>query len=113
MPCASYVSSNSRDYLAPFLAGLASGLATASSRASRRFPADGNLCDLQPVPRAVSLSREGESTMMTPPREPEPVPPVPGKTDPIPPELPQPGGPTPEDAPPSPPHPDGPPTPVA
>jgi hypothetical protein len=46
-------------------------------------------------------------------REPMPVPPEPGKADPIPPELPQPGGPEPEDVPPSPSHPTGPPSPVA
>ena len=51
--------------------------------------------------------------MMNSPREPSPVPPPPGKTDPIPPELPQPGGPEPEDVPPPPSHPSGPPTPVA
>lgn len=60
---------------------------------------DRNLNNLQTVIR----------DMTTPPREPSPVPPTPGKTDPIPPELPQPGGPTPEDAPPSPSHPNGPP----
>ena len=54
--------------------------------------------------RAKMMSRSG-------PREPSPVPPEPGKTDPIPPELPMPGGP--EDTPPPPPHPTGPPAPVA
>jgi hypothetical protein len=51
--------------------------------------------------------------MTGPSREPEPVPPIPGKADPIPPELPQPGGSQPEDVPPAPSHPTGPPQPVA
>ena len=38
-------------------------------------------------------------TNRTGPREPSPVPPEPGKTDPIPPEMPQPGSPEPEDMP--------------
>ena len=33
------------------------------------------------------------------PHEPSPVPPLPGKIDPVPPELPQPGGPQPEECP--------------
>jgi hypothetical protein len=59
---------------------------------------------------------EGEQEMIAtagPPREPMPVPPEPGKADPIPPEMPLPGGPEPEDAPPPPSHPTGPPAPVA
>ena len=59
---------------------------------------------------------EGEQEMISATagsREPMPVPPEPGKADPIPPELPQPGGPEPEDVPPSPSHPTGPPSPVA
>src|SRR5438552_1826750 len=49
--------------------------------------------------------------MTRPPREPEPVPPPPGKIDPIPPEMPLPSAPEPEDMPPPPPHPTGPPAP--
>ena len=51
--------------------------------------------------------------MSAQPREPAPVPPMPGKVDPVPPEMPMPGGPTPEDMPTPTPHPSGPPQPVA
>ena len=46
--------------------------------------------------------------MSTPPREPAPIPPPPGKTEPVPPELPQPGGGELEDVPTPPSHPTGP-----